>query len=154
MHTKNRKPLAKLHSRLFFCIFFVNSHSHCDIPLLFYDQLKTIRALPGQTCNVRKAQDDEVQMKLLAGETQYEHSALSTCLGLECVHACLSLAVWQTSAAKVKFQSVWNQSIEPAAETPACNYLLRGDTQTHSCIQLKACIHKVVLLQCTRYTYK
>lgn len=79
---------------------------------------KTIRALGGQTCNVRKARDDEVQMKLLAGETQYEHSALSTCLGLVCVRACVSLAALQTSAAKVKFQSVWNQSIEPAVEHP------------------------------------
>lgn len=35
-----------------------------------------------------------------------------------CLHACMSLAALQTSAAKVKFQSVWNQSIEPVVEHP------------------------------------
>lgn len=35
------------------------------------------------------------------------------------VCACMSLAAVQTSAVKVKFQSVWNQSMEPAAEHPS-----------------------------------
>lgn len=52
-------------------------------------QLKTIRALRGQMCSARKARPDEVQIKLLAGETQDEHSALSTCFGLGCVLACV-----------------------------------------------------------------
>lgn len=66
-----------------------------------------------------EAREDEARVRLSAGETQYELAALSTCLGLECVRACgQASAASQTSAAKVKFQCAWNQSIEPAVEHP------------------------------------
>lgn len=51
----------------------------------------------------------------------------------------MSLAALQTSAVKVKFQSVWNQSIEPAVE--------------HPCLQLSAALgHSNTLLHTLRAT--
>lgn len=55
----------------------------------------------------------------------------------------MSLAALQTSAVKVKFQSVWNQSIEPAVEHPCLQLsaaLGHSNTLLHT---LRATIHKV-----------
>lgn len=46
-----------------------------------------------------------------------------------CVPLCMPLATWLTSAVKVKFQSVWNQLMEPVVEHPTCIHLLYQDTQ-------------------------
>ena len=51
------------------------------------------------------------------------------------VLACLSLAALQTSAVKVKFQSVLNQSMEPALEHPSLTSsaaLTHTETHTHT----------------------
>lgn len=78
-------------------------------------------------------------MKLLAGETQYEYSQL-VLVSAVCLHACMSLAALQTSAAKVKFQSGWNQSIEPVVE--------------HPCLQLSAASgHSDALLRSAESQY-
>lgn len=106
LKTERRWP--KYHSGLF-CICF-QSHG-----------LRAVRLSPLPPRRRGSKRDGEAQMKLLAGEMQCEHNALSTCFGSRvraCMRACMSLAALQTSAAKVKFQSVWNQSIEPAVEHP------------------------------------
>lgn len=55
----------------------------------------------------------------------------------------MSLAALQTSAAKVKFQSVWNQSIEPAVEHP-CLQLSAALGHSNAHLRtLRAAIHKV-----------
>lgn len=46
---------------------------------------------------------------------------------------CKPLATWLTSAVKVKFQSVWNQLMEPVVEHSTCIHLLYQDTQEDTC---------------------